>query len=96
MLKSQGQCKISCVVNKDLFVPKEEIVIKAKFDNSTCQLAIEKYVIRLKRSIEVFKDKGKDVLFIKEDFTYIEEFDAECPKLDIEEKEFIIYVPEKL
>ena len=53
-------------------------------------------MVRLKRSIEVFKDKGKDVLFIKEDFTYTEEFDAECPKLDIEEKEFIIYVPEKL
>ena len=52
------------------------------------------------RRIEVFKDtkegKAKELLFIKDDFPYSEEFDAECPKGSKEEREFTIDIPDRL
>ena len=69
-------CRISCTVEKDLIVPKEDVTIHATFDNSNCQLPIEKYLIRVLRRIQVFKDDGKELLFVKDDYTYQEEFEA--------------------
>lgn len=96
MLKSKGSCKVSFILNKDLFLPREDIVLRATFDNSSCQLGIEKYIVKLQRRVQVFKAKAKDVLFVKDDFTHVEEYEAQCPKGHVEEREFTVYVPEKL
>lgn len=57
---SQGQCKFSCRVEKNIYQPEDTVRVIAEVDNSDCSMEIQKISVKLKREIKAV-EYGKAV-----------------------------------
>lgn len=62
-LFSGGTCQLSCVFNKDVFYPRETMVLTVDVDNSKCNKKIDKYKIKLIRRTQVFNLKTAQPIY---------------------------------